>query len=223
MRSNSTGSVMMWLIQQVNWGFFLSPKGLAVLILAIGGIAVWISVGEDNGRELISLSRPWMGQSDNLAEVADQDLTLDLPDATLEDQSTDTTDDDLLDQLRSLPPVAVQKHPVIREQKQQDSKWVTIRMRVTGYCSCVECCGKDDGITANMHRIRPGDVFVAADKKFRFGTQMMIPGYNAGQAVKVMDRGQAIRGNRLDLYFHNHAVAKSWGVRYLNVRVYAGR
>jgi 3D (Asp-Asp-Asp) domain-containing protein len=222
MRSTKNGSVMMWLLGQVNWGFFLGPKGLAMVILAIGGVAVWMSVvGKDHGRELISLSRPWMGQSDNRAEVSVQDQTVLTPEFLSENEGTDTTDDQLVDQLRTLPAVVVQPQHQHQNQtqKQNEDKWVTVRMRVTGYCACIQCCGKDDGITANMYRIRPGDTFVAADKKFRFGTQMMIPGYSNGQPVKVMDRGQAIKGNKLDLFFRNHTVAKSWGVKYLNVRV----
>jgi 3D (Asp-Asp-Asp) domain-containing protein len=227
MRSNTKGSVVMWLLSQVNWGFFLGPKGLAMIILAIGGVAVWLSVGgEDQGRELISLSRPWMGQSDNRAEVSVQDQTILTPEFLSENEGFDSTDDQLVDQLRTLPAVDIQTQPQSQHQhqtqthKQHDGdKWVTVRMRVTGYCACSKCCGEEDGITANMHRIRPGDVLVAADKKFRFGTQMMIPGYNAGQPVKVMDRGRVIQGNRLDLFFHNHAEAKRFGVKYLNVRV----
>ncbi len=219
MRSNTKGSIVMWLLSQVNWGFFLGPKGLAMIILAIGGVAVWLSVGgEDHGRELISLSRPWMGQSDNLAEVSVQDQAVLTPEFLSENEGLDSTDGDLVDQLRALPAVTVQHQH--QSQKQHDGeKWVTVRMRVTGYCACSRCCGEEDGITANMHRIRPGDVLVAADKKFRFGTQMMIPGYNAGQPVKVMDRGRVIKGNRLDLFFHKHSEAKQYGVKYLNVRV----
>jgi 3D (Asp-Asp-Asp) domain-containing protein len=225
MRSTKNSSVMMWLLSQVNWGFFLGPKGLAMIILAIGGIAVWLSVGgEDHGRELISLSRPWMGQSDNRAEVAVQDQTVLTPEFLSENEGIDSIDDQLVDQLRTLPAVVVQSQPQTQHQhkaqtQREGSEWVTVRMRVTGYCACTQCCGKDDGVTANMYRIRPGDTFVAADKKFRFGTQMMIPGYSNGQPVKVMDRGRVIQGNRLDLFFHNHAVAKSYGVKYLNVRV----
>lgn len=215
MRSNMTGSVLGWLFRQVNWGFFLSPKGLATLILAIGGCAIWFSVGNgEQGHELISLSRPWFGQSDNRAEVRLQDSVIGHSDPVTEIQTNLSTDNQLLDQLRTLP-VMVEQF----QQQTQDEKWVTVRMRVTGYCACTKCCGKDDGITANMHRIRAGDVLVAADKKFRFGTQMMIPGYNDGQPVKVMDRGRAIKGNRLDLFFHSHAEAKRFGVKYMNVRV----
>ena len=98
--------------------------------------------------------------------------------------------------------------------------WQTIRMRVTAYCPCRKCCGEyADGITASGHRIRPGDRFVAADASLPFGTVVVVPGYNGGRAVKVLDRGGAIRGNRLDVFFNSHQQALEWGVKYLNVRV----
>lgn len=105
-------------------------------------------------------------------------------------------------------------------QNAEPSEWQTIRMRVTGYCPCSKCCGESaDGITANGHKIRPGDTFVAADKRYPFGTEMIIPGYNNSQPVKVLDRGGAIRGDKLDAFFHTHQAALEWGVQYLDVKV----
>lgn len=99
-------------------------------------------------------------------------------------------------------------------------QWQTIRMRVTAYCPCTKCCGEDAaGITANGHKIQRGDTFVAADRKFAFGTEMIIPGYNNGRPVKVLDRGGAIRGDKLDAFFHSHQAALEWGVQYLDVQV----
>jgi len=104
----------------------------------------------------------------------------------------------------------------------QAASWKTIRMRVTAYCWCSKCCGKhSDGITANGHRIRLRDTFVAADKMHSFGTEMIVPGYNNSQPVKVLDRGRVIRGNRLDVFFNSHQRAKEWGVKYLPVKVRA--
>lgn len=93
-------------------------------------------------------------------------------------------------------------------------------MKVTGYCACSRCCGHfADGITACNHRIQKGDAFVAADKSYNFGTQMIIPGYYADRPVRVMDRGGAIQGNHLDLFFHTHQEALEWGVQYLDVQI----
>ncbi len=99
-------------------------------------------------------------------------------------------------------------------------QWQTVRMRVTGYCACRRCCGKfADGITASGHKIRRGDTFVAADRKYSFGTEMVVAGYNKGRPIKVLDRGGAIRGNRLDVFFPTHKKARKWGVKYINVKV----
>jgi 3D (Asp-Asp-Asp) domain-containing protein len=99
-------------------------------------------------------------------------------------------------------------------------EWEGIQMRVTAYCPCPKCCGKySDGVTACGHEIQPGDTFVAADGRYPFGTEMLIPGYSNSQPVQVLDRGGAIKGNRLDVFFATHQEALEWGVKYLEVRV----
>lgn len=105
----------------------------------------------------------------------------------------------------------------------EPEEWDTVHMRVTAYCPCRRCCGRfADGVTACNHRIREGDVFVAADKKYRFRTEVIVPGYNEGEPVKVLDRGRVIKGNRLDVFFNSHRTAKKWGVKYLDVKVKKG-
>jgi len=106
------------------------------------------------------------------------------------------------------------------DNPEQSGKWQTVRMRVTAYCPCPKCCGEySDGKTACGHKISPGDAFVAADKRYSFGTEMIIAGYQNGQPVKVLDRGGAIHGNRLDVFFHAHEEALKWGVKYVDVKI----
>lgn len=95
-----------------------------------------------------------------------------------------------------------------------------VSMRVTAYCPCAKCCGKyADGVTANGHRIRPGEWFAAADKSLPFGTMIAIPGYNDGRPVPVWDRGGAIKGDRLDVFFPTHKEALQWGVKQVEVSI----
>ncbi len=99
-------------------------------------------------------------------------------------------------------------------------EWEMIEMRVTAYCPCPSCCGEySDGITACGYVIQPGDTFVAADGRYSFDTEMLIPGYSNSKPVKVLDRGGAIKGNRLDVFFATHDEALQWGVQYLEVNV----
>jgi len=115
-------------------------------------------------------------------------------------------------------------------------KPVTVNMEVTGYCSCQTCTGwkrnwrlrpvvatgsskgqrKRVGVTASGTKARPGTL--AADtRRFPFGTIMYVPGYGYG---RVEDRGSAIQGNKLDLYFKRHRDALQWGRRQVEVQVW---
>ena len=86
---------------------------------------------------------------------------------------------------------------------------------VTAYCPCEKCCpGTADGVTASGHVIKPGDRFCAADKSIPFGTMIDIPGYGV---VPVLDRGGAIKGNKIDCFFSTHAAALQFGRQRLIV------
>jgi 3D (Asp-Asp-Asp) domain-containing protein len=95
-------------------------------------------------------------------------------------------------------------------------------MEVTAYCPCKKCCGpKAQGVTASGKRVNFNDgLFVAADKKvFDFHTKLKIPGYANGEAVPVLDRGGAIKGNKLDVFFPSHVEALKWGRQKVAVTV----
>src|SRR5262245_41938018 len=99
------------------------------------------------------------------------------------------------------------------------SKLVT--MEVTAYCACTKCCGPNaQGLTASGKDVSYNESkFVAADRSMAFGTKMLIPGYDA-QPVEVIDRGGAIKGNRLDVFFPTHQQALEWGRRTVAVTVF---
>lgn len=119
--------------------------------------------------------------------------------------------------------------------QQHSSKQQTLRIKTTGYCKCQKCCvwsrdkngepifasgklkGKKKiiGQTASGHMAKKGTV--AADTRyFPFKTKLSIPGYGDGI---VQDRGSAVKGYHIDLYFDSHQEAIEWGVRYLDVIV----
>ena len=97
----------------------------------------------------------------------------------------------------------------------------TIRMEVTAYCPCTKCCGENaQGVTASGHDVSYNNSrFVAADTDhLPFGTRLVIPGY-AGGAVEVIDRGGAIKGNKLDVFYPTHEEALEWGRQWVDVTV----
>lgn len=88
---------------------------------------------------------------------------------------------------------------------------------LTGYCACAICCGKTNGITAsNTHAT--ANRTIAADSRYAFGTKMII----LGQVYTVEDRGGAIQGNHIDIYFNTHAEALQFGKKYADVYLYTG-
>jgi 3D (Asp-Asp-Asp) domain-containing protein len=123
----------------------------------------------------------------------------------------------------ALPGLAVETvRPVVLAASTPSRKVRTITMQVTAYCACTKCCGKNaEGLTASGKSVRyNGGRFVAADTRvLPFGTKVMIPGYNNGRAVEVIDTGSAIKGNKLDVFFASHETAKQWGRRTLTVTV----
>jgi 3D (Asp-Asp-Asp) domain-containing protein len=102
------------------------------------------------------------------------------------------------------------------------AKYRTMWMEVTAYCACTKCCGPNaQGITASGKRVSYNrGRFVAADTRLLpFGTKLQIPGYHGGQTVEVIDRGGAIKGHKLDVYFPTHKQAREWGRRRIAVTV----
>ncbi len=107
--------------------------------------------------------------------------------------------------------------------KQETPKSRVVRMEVTAYCPCKKCCGPNaQGITASGKRVSYNKGrFVAADTKvLPFGTKLSVPGYHSGKAVEVIDKGGAIKGKKLDLYFPTHKAALQWGRQHVDVTVY---
>jgi len=74
---------------------------------------------------------------------------------------------------------------------------------------------KKVGITADGTRAKKG--IIAADiRRYPYGTRMHVPGYGWGV---VHDKGRAIQGDHIDVFFRSHQDATEWGRRKLWVTV----
>lgn len=90
-----------------------------------------------------------------------------------------------------------------------------VKFTATGYCSCSKCCNKTTGITASGTKATAGRT-VAMSSKYAFGTKVEIKGMGT---YTVEDRGGAINGNKIDIYFASHQEALNFGRRTVYLRV----
>jgi RHS repeat-associated protein len=95
----------------------------------------------------------------------------------------------------------------------------TVKMLVTGYDNSFQSTGKNPGdkgygITKSGAAAGPGTI--AAPKNYPMGTKMFVPGYGCGS---VQDRGGAIKGAHIDVWFSSTKEAMSWGIPHLQVEV----
>lgn len=113
----------------------------------------------------------------------------------------------------SVTPLVVEPEP--------EAEWETYI--ATAYCPCEKCCGKyaknrPNGIvyTASGEIAEEG-VTIAADwEVLPPGTEVEIDGI--GTKI-VHDKGSAIKGNRIDIYFESHQKALDFGVQEVQLRI----
>ncbi|MBR6801754.1 MAG: 3D domain-containing protein [Eubacteriaceae bacterium] len=103
-----------------------------------------------------------------------------------------------------------------------DSKGRKMTVTATAYCGCYECNGKWTGYPAADGSPLRSYHTIAADESIPFGTKVYIPYFSSapnGGHFEVEDRGSAIKGSRIDIYFDSHDEALSFGMRELTIYV----
>jgi 3D (Asp-Asp-Asp) domain-containing protein len=114
--------------------------------------------------------------------------------------------------------------PETLEEAIDFSQYRTETVIATGYTAGAESTGKSPGhhlygVTYSGVQVRR-DLYstIAADlNKFPIGTILFIPGYGYGV---VADKGGAIKGNKIDLYYETvEDVYNKWGKKEVNVYV----
>lgn len=95
---------------------------------------------------------------------------------------------------------------------------------ITAYCACEKCCGKwaknrPNGIVYGASGAAlEQDRSIAVDTSvIPYGTLVEIEGFGTYVAE---DCGEAINGNRIDMYFDNHSDALKFGRRTVMVKVW---
>lgn len=130
----------------------------------------------------------------------------------------------LLDNFSTTKPVIEEPKKEVKSNNNGDNKssnvstnestgWV--KFTATGYCNCSKCCGKTTGTTASGTKATAGRT-VAMSSKYSFGTKIEIKGMGT---YVVEDRGGAIKGNKIDIYFDSHQEALNFGRKTVYLRV----
>lgn len=115
------------------------------------------------------------------------------------------------------PTIANRLETILEPNKVEPVKTVKEIFKITAYCPCEKCCGEwSDGITFSGDFAHEG-VTIAADLSvLPLGTKVYIEGI--GERI-VQDKGGVIKGNRIDLFFYNHAAALNFGIQELEVEI----
>lgn len=104
---------------------------------------------------------------------------------------------------------------------------ITIEVEATAYCSCKQCCGvwadlrpldengKPIVYTSTMAVAKQGRTIAVDPTVIPYGTVLEIE----GKEYVAEDCGGAIKDNRIDVYFENHAEAKNFGRKCLTATI----
>ena len=92
--------------------------------------------------------------------------------------------------------------------------------KLTAYCPCSRCCGKDDGITATGTLAEEGRTIAVDPRVIPYGSTVTL--YFAdgtSHTYTAEDCGGAIKENRIDVFFDDHQAARAFGVQSAMVYV----
>ena len=89
---------------------------------------------------------------------------------------------------------------------------------VTHYDCCIQCCGKDDGITASGRKATPGVTVAVDPNMIPLGSDVLVD-YGDGEIhyYRADDTGGAVKGNHIDLCVGSHEEALQLGRRTATV------
>lgn len=107
----------------------------------------------------------------------------------------------------------------VTDRKVETTKQVkTETYTITAYCPCYECSeGWGDSTASGVKAVE--GITIATDKTIPLGTKIYIDG--VGERI-VQDRGGAIKGNKIDLYFDTHQEVLSFGRQTKRVTILKG-
>lgn len=112
----------------------------------------------------------------------------------------------------------VELEPVVAPTVKESELTYLGEFRISHFCKCTKCCGKNDGITATG-TIATVDRTIAVDKSvISLGTRVLIN----GQEYVAEDVGGKIKDQRIDIFVSDHLEALERGIYYTEVYIGGG-
>lgn len=210
---------------------------LLSLMIIIGIYTTFSLINKNKQTQVFQISLPLTQISMENINTQNIPIPLDIKEKMIAEQKTKIEEENKIQELKRQEEIKKQEQIKLAKAKEQQEKRKVakvinnttsrgdvesrkdnngyVKFTATAYCGCTKCCGKSTGKTASGTIATAGRT-VAMSSSYSFGTKIEIQGMGT---YIVEDRGGAIEGNRIDIFFSNHQKALDFGRRTVYLKV----
>lgn len=210
---------------------------LLSLMIIIGIYTTFSLINKNKQTQVFQISLPLTQISMENINTQNLPIPLDIKEKMIAEQKAKIEEESKIQELKKQEEIKKQEQIKLAKAKEQQEKRKVakvvnnttsrgdvesrkdnsgyVKFTATAYCGCAKCCGKSTGKTASGTIATAGRT-VAMPSSYSFGTKIEIQGMGT---YIVEDRGGAIKGNRIDIFFSNHQKALDFGRRTVYLKV----
>lgn len=210
---------------------------LLSLMIIIGIYTTFLLINKNKQTQVFQISLPLTQISMENINTQNIPIPLDIKEKMTAEQKAKIEEENKIQELKRQEEIKKQEQIKLAKAKEQQEKRKVakvinnttsrgdvesrkdnsgyVKFTATAYCGCAKCCGKSTGKTASGTIATAGRT-VAMSSSYSFGTKIEIQGMGT---YIVEDRGGAIKGNRIDIFFSNHQKALDFGRRTVYLKV----
>ena len=205
---------------------------LLSLMIIIGIYTTFSLINKNKQTQVFQISLPSTQISMKNINTQNIPIPLDIKEKMIAEQKAKIEEENRTQELKKQEQIKLAKAKQQQQEKRKVAKVVNnttsrgdvesrkdnsvyIKFTATAYCGCAKCCGKSTGKTASGTTATAGRT-VAMSSSYSFGTKIEIQGMGT---YIVEDRGGAIKGNRIDIFFSNHQKALDFGRKTVYLKV----
>ena len=210
---------------------------LLSLMIIIGIYTTFSLINKNKQTQVFQISLPLTQISMENINTQNLPIPLDIKEKMIAEQKAKIEEESKIQELKKQEEIKKQEQIKLAKAKEQQEKRKVakvvnnttsrgdvesrkdnsgyVKFTATAYCGCAKCCGKSTGKTASGTTATAGRT-VAMSSSYSFGTKIEIQGIGT---YIVEDRGGAIKGNRIDIFFSNHQKALDFGRKTVYLKV----